>query len=112
MQFWILVIGSWIVAALGVFLFMVAAFVGGAYANSPGGREHIRFFDAALLLLPGSSALAVIAAWVAYALDGGAVHYAWFATPLVAVAIYFAGIAAMDKQARAVETPKTEDESA
>lgn len=84
------VIGTFAQLCLAFFLFMLAAFAGGGYANGNSLKPlQIAILDFSLYLLP---ALCVISAGVVimlYRKDAGAVAYLWYLLPVIGTVIYF-----------------------
>lgn len=84
------VIGTFTQLCFAFFLFMLAAFAGGGYANGNSLKPiQVAILDLSLYLLP---ALCVISAGVVimlYRSDAGAVAYLWYLLPVIGTVIYF-----------------------
>ncbi len=74
---------------LGYVCFMMAAFLGGGIANgTKPGKWLITVCDLALLGLPGLCVAAIIAVWLAYAMDAGPHGFWAFALPFPFIIAY------------------------
>ena len=84
------VVGTFAQLCFAFFLFMLAAFAGGGYANGNSLKPmQLAILNLSLYLLP---ALCVISAGIVIALyrhDAGAGSYLWYCLPIIGTVIYF-----------------------
>ena len=89
MNLWLTIIGTFLMLMLGCIAFMLVVFSGGGIANSPDrNKAVIAVCNASMFLLPGSCLVAIVAAWVAYAMGAGLHGYWTFALPLLCIIAY------------------------
>ena len=76
--------------------FMLVAFAGGGYADSPHiGKSVLKVFDIALFVIPGIWAAAGVLLLIAYFREWGANHYWWAVAPLPFTIAFIVWLAAL-----------------
>ncbi|MFC1750679.1 hypothetical protein ACFL2V_17950 [Pseudomonadota bacterium] len=74
---------------MGFMGFLMAAFGGGAAANTPTiNKFGMWILDLSILVLPASSIISVIGLWYAYSHDYAQVYYSWAVLPVGLIVLY------------------------